>query len=56
MANNLAAVYIKLRDWTKAIEKSDIVLKEDANNVKALFRRGQSKSELGLLEEAKSDF
>lgn len=35
---------------------SNQVLVEDENNVKALFRRGKARSELGQIEAAREDF
>ncbi|GJM88020.1 hypothetical protein PR202_ga04036 [Eleusine coracana subsp. coracana] len=53
---NMAACLIKLRRFNEAIAQCSIVLSEDESNVKALFRRGKAKSELGQTESAREDF
>ncbi|TVU50846.1 hypothetical protein EJB05_02237 [Eragrostis curvula] len=53
---NMAACLIKLKRFDEAIAQCGIVLSEDENNVKALFRRGKAKSELGQTESAREDF
>ncbi|XP_062197646.1 peptidyl-prolyl cis-trans isomerase FKBP42-like [Phragmites australis] len=53
---NMAACLIKLKRFDEAIVQCSIVLSEDENNVKALFRRGKAKSELGQTESAREDF
>ena len=40
--SNCALVYFKMGEHKQAIEYSDMVLKNDSNNVKAIFRKGQS--------------
>ena len=39
--SNVAASYIKLKNWKEVINNSNKVLELDATNIKALFRRGQ---------------
>lgn len=53
---NIAACLIKLKRYEEAIAQCTIVLAEDQNNVKALFRRGKAKSELGQTDAAREDF
>ncbi|XP_071690077.1 peptidyl-prolyl cis-trans isomerase FKBP42 [Rutidosis leptorrhynchoides] len=53
---NIAACLIKLKRYDEAIAQCTIVLAEDQNNVKALFRRGKAKSELGQTDSAREDF
>uniref|UniRef100_A0A7N0VHV2 peptidylprolyl isomerase n=1 Tax=Kalanchoe fedtschenkoi TaxID=63787 RepID=A0A7N0VHV2_KALFE len=53
---NMAACLIKLKRFNEAIGHCSIVLAEDENNAKALFRRGKAKSELGQTEAAREDF
>lgn len=53
---NIAACLIKLKRHNEAIGQCTIVLAEDPNNVKALFRRGKAKSELGQTDAAREDF
>ncbi|XP_039131309.1 peptidyl-prolyl cis-trans isomerase FKBP42 isoform X2 [Dioscorea cayenensis subsp. rotundata] len=53
---NMAACLIKLRRYEEAIAQCSIVLSEDENNVKALFRRGKAKAELGQTDGAREDF
>ncbi|NP_001131717.1 Peptidyl-prolyl cis-trans isomerase FKBP42 [Zea mays] len=53
---NMAACLIKLKRFDEAIAQCSIVLTEDESNVKALFRRGKAKSELGQTESAREDF
>ncbi|CAN6374060.1 unnamed protein product [Urochloa humidicola] len=53
---NMAACLIKLNRFNEAIVQCSIVLSEDESNVKALFRRGKAKSELGQTESAREDF
>lgn len=53
---NLAACLIKLKRYEEAIGHCSIVLAEDENNVKALFRRGKARSELGQTDVAREDF
>ncbi|RLN01213.1 peptidyl-prolyl cis-trans isomerase FKBP42-like [Panicum miliaceum] len=53
---NMAACLIKLNRFDEAIVQCSIVLSEDESNVKALFRRGKAKSELGQTESAREDF
>ncbi|GJN41511.1 hypothetical protein PR202_gn00900 [Eleusine coracana subsp. coracana] len=53
---NMAACLIKLKRFNEAIAQCSIVLSEDESNVKALFRRGKAKSELGQTESAREDF
>merc|ERR1712130_268884 len=54
--NNMAQVYIKMKEWQKAREKCDKVIERDPKNKKALFRRGMSLRHLGSLELARADF
>ncbi|XP_078437287.1 FKBP-type peptidyl-prolyl cis-trans isomerase family protein [Wolffia australiana] len=53
---NTAACLIKLKRYGDAIGQCSIVLAEDENNVKALFRRGKARAELGQTDSAKEDF
>jgi len=52
---NLAASYIAVNDWPKAIEYSTRALSLDADNAKAHFRRGSAYSAVGDLDSAESD-
>ncbi|KAI3907146.1 hypothetical protein MKW92_034386 [Papaver armeniacum] len=53
---NMAACLIKLKRFEEAIGQCSIVLAEEETNVKALFRRGKAKSELGQTDAAREDF
>ncbi|KAM0878373.1 hypothetical protein ACQ4PT_034920 [Festuca glaucescens] len=53
---NTAACLIKHKRFDEAIAQCSIVLSEDETNVKALFRRGKAKAELGQTEAAREDF
>ncbi|XP_051148025.1 peptidyl-prolyl cis-trans isomerase FKBP42 [Andrographis paniculata] len=53
---NMAACLIKLNRYDEAIVHCGIVLVEDENNVKALFRRGKARAELGQTDAAREDF
>ncbi|KAJ4711601.1 Peptidylprolyl isomerase [Melia azedarach] len=53
---NMAACLIKLKRYEEAIAQCTIVLAEDENNVKALFRRGKARAELGQTDAARQDF
>ncbi|XP_058110470.1 peptidyl-prolyl cis-trans isomerase FKBP42 isoform X1 [Magnolia sinica] len=53
---NMAACFIKLERYEEAIAQCSIVLSEDENNVKALFRRGKARAELGQTDAAREDF
>ncbi|XP_075487968.1 peptidyl-prolyl cis-trans isomerase FKBP42-like isoform X1 [Primulina tabacum] len=53
---NMAACLIKLKRYDEAIAQCGIVLAEDENNVKALFRRGKARAELGQTHAAREDF
>ncbi|XP_065870823.1 peptidyl-prolyl cis-trans isomerase FKBP42 isoform X1 [Euphorbia lathyris] len=53
---NMAACLIKLKHYDEAIVQCGIVLAEDENNAKALFRRGKAKAELGQSDDAREDF
>ncbi|XP_021765207.1 peptidyl-prolyl cis-trans isomerase FKBP42-like [Chenopodium quinoa] len=52
---NMAACFIKLKQYEDAIMQCGIVLAEDGNNVKALYRRGKARAELGQTEAARED-
>lgn len=53
---NMAACLIKLKRCEEAIGQCSIVLAEDENNAKALFRRGKARAELGQTDAAREDF
>ncbi|KAL8260221.1 hypothetical protein R6Q59_028174 [Mikania micrantha] len=53
---NIAACLIKLKRYEEAIAQCSIILAEDQNNVKALFRRGKARSGLGQTDAAREDF
>ncbi|CAI9103038.1 OLC1v1001454C2 [Oldenlandia corymbosa var. corymbosa] len=53
---NMAACLIKLKRYDEAIGHCSLVLSEDENNVKALFRRGKARAELGQTDAAREDF
>ncbi|OVA19390.1 Tetratricopeptide repeat-containing domain [Macleaya cordata] len=53
---NMAACLIKLKRYEEAIVQCSIVLAEDEANIKALFRRGKAKAELGQTDVAREDF
>jgi peptidylprolyl isomerase len=52
---NAAMCHMKCSNWHEAIIACNKVLTVDENNLKALFRRGSSKLNSGLLKEAKVD-
>ncbi|XP_074311860.1 peptidyl-prolyl cis-trans isomerase FKBP42 isoform X2 [Silene latifolia] len=52
---NMAACFIKLKQYDNAIMQCSTVLAEDENNVKALYRRGKAKAELGQIDPARED-
>ncbi|KAL9424444.1 hypothetical protein AB3S75_036340 [Citrus x aurantiifolia] len=53
---NMAACLLKLKRYEEAIGQCSLVLGEDENNVKALFRRGKARAELGQTDAAREDF
>lgn len=53
---NMAACLLKLKRYEEAIGQCSLVLGEDENNVKALFRRGKARAELGQTDAALEDF
>ncbi|XP_050386148.1 peptidyl-prolyl cis-trans isomerase FKBP42 [Argentina anserina] len=53
---NMAASLIKLKRYEEAIGQCSVVLAEDENNVKALFRRAKARAELGQTDAAREDF
>nr|AFK42523.1 unknown [Lotus japonicus] len=53
---NMAACFIKLNRYEEAIGHCSIVLGEDENNVKALFRRGKARAALGQTDAAREDY
>ncbi len=52
---NMAACNLKLSEWKEAIQNCDHVIKEEKNNVKALFRRGQAYISLDQWQDAQRD-
>ena len=54
---NVAMCNIKLKEWGGAVKActSVLVMDNEANNIKALYRRGLARINLGLLQEAKED-
>jgi len=53
---NIALCFLKIGDATECINHCDKVLAENEQNVKALFRRGQAKQNIGDNDEAMKDF
>ncbi|KYR01422.1 Rho GTPase [Tieghemostelium lacteum] len=55
LSNNIAVCNIKLNNFSRAIEILDEVLQNEPNNIKALFRRGKSYSQLKNFLQAEQD-
>ncbi|XWS32522.1 hypothetical protein CRYUN_Cryun23aG0165300 [Craigia yunnanensis] len=53
---NMTACLIKLKRYEEATGHCSIVLSEHENNVKAMFRRGKARAELGQTDAAGEDF
>lgn len=53
---NLAMCYLKLREYTKAVECCDKALGLDSANEKGLYRRGEAQLLMNEFESAKGDF
>eukprot|EP00929_Paragymnodinium_shiwhaense_P008605 TRINITY_DN112560_c0_g1_i1.p1 TRINITY_DN112560_c0_g1~~TRINITY_DN112560_c0_g1_i1.p1 ORF type:complete len:683 (+),score=240.93 TRINITY_DN112560_c0_g1_i1:134-2182(+) len=52
---NKAACYLQLHEWGKALTSCNVVLKEDRNNAKALYRRAKAQHERNENVEAEKD-
>jgi len=53
--NNLAACHFQWKNYSSVIQLSDLVLKEEPNLVKTLYRRGVAHLELANFEKAERD-
>ncbi|KAF9897138.1 hypothetical protein BX616_006112 [Lobosporangium transversale] len=53
---NMAACHLKRNNYKRAIDVCNSALKNDPDNVKAKFRRGQAKSAEGNIAGAEADF
>jgi tetratricopeptide (TPR) repeat protein len=53
--SNRAACHLKLRNFKRAIEDCNAILKQDAKHAKALFRRSQAHTSKGMNEMAYRD-
>jgi len=55
--SNAAMCYVKLSQWSEAIDACNTILEIDgeSQNIKALYRRGLSKINVGSYKDAKSD-
>eukprot|EP01018_Ginkgo_biloba_P000973 Gb_11891 [translate_table: standard] len=53
---NMAACLLKLNRYEEVIGQCSMVLVEDENNIKALFRRGKARAALGQTDDAREDF
>ncbi|BHF78454.1 Sperm associated antigen 1 [Sparganum proliferum] len=53
--NNRALLYLKTKKWKLAVSDCNRVLKEEPQNVKALFRRARAFYEIHSLEKAEAD-
>ncbi|PSC71444.1 outer envelope 61-like [Micractinium conductrix] len=53
--SNLASCFLQLADWQRCVEQCGTVLAGDANNRKALYRRGQALCSLGCYAAAVED-
>eukprot|EP00002_Diphylleia_rotans_P035289 TRINITY_DN7687_c0_g1_i3.p1 TRINITY_DN7687_c0_g1~~TRINITY_DN7687_c0_g1_i3.p1 ORF type:complete len:158 (-),score=50.30 TRINITY_DN7687_c0_g1_i3:16-489(-) len=53
---NLSATHLKLENYVEAAKFCDAILKEDPDNVKALFRRGQACVGKCEFDAAKKDY
>jgi len=51
--NNISAVYAKMGDWEKSLDKAQKVLEMDEKNLKALFRSGVAYRNMREFEKAK---
>jgi len=54
--NNLAMVYSKLNNWYKCINHAEEVLKQDANNAKAIVRKLEAEIGLERIDEARKTY
>merc|ERR1712176_1493568 len=52
---NMSACHLKLLDFTEAKASCNKILKDDANNVKAMYRRAQAEHGLKNFSECISD-
>ncbi|MCO5589482.1 hypothetical protein L7F22_043449 [Adiantum nelumboides] len=53
---NMAACMLRLNRYEEAIAQCSMVLQENENNVKALYRRGKARAALNRTDEAREDF
>ncbi|KAH7279338.1 hypothetical protein KP509_37G015300 [Ceratopteris richardii] len=53
---NMAACMLRLNRHEEAIMQCTMVLQENGNNVKALYRRGKARAALNRTDEAREDF
>eukprot|EP00445_Apocalathium_hangoei_P043758 CAMPEP_0203971600 /NCGR_PEP_ID=MMETSP0359-20131031/98559_1 /ASSEMBLY_ACC=CAM_ASM_000338 /TAXON_ID=268821 /ORGANISM="Scrippsiella Hangoei, Strain SHTV-5" /LENGTH=586 /DNA_ID=CAMNT_0050909583 /DNA_START=62 /DNA_END=1822 /DNA_ORIENTATION=+ len=52
---NKSAVYLKLQDWTEAKNTCNSILKDDKENIKAIFRRAQAQLHLKNFQDCMND-
>ena len=55
LLSNRAWAYCRTQAWSLAVSDCDAILAVDPSHLKALFRRGQARRALELLEGAKAD-
>jgi len=53
---NSAQAYLKFNKFGEVIDNCNKVLKEEAGNLKALYRRGLAHSKMQEFDKAKEDF